>query len=176
MPALQAVPPATFRPFEGPHTTIEEMIRAVTGARGERSLRVRAFTESVVRELHPKDYLGELLAVRHAVNERVCYLNDPISTEWVKDPERLVEEIEQHGKALADCDESAELIATMVRQLGREAEFVTVGFGRPGNFSHVFTRAKEPKSGTWVVLDPVAGPDEAAMLKRVTTHKFWRID
>jgi hypothetical protein len=176
MPALEAAPPSTLRPFRGPRTTIDAMRRAVTGVRGERSVRVRSFTETVVRGLQPKDYLGEILAIRYAVAEFCRYTNDPISTEWVKDPERIVEEIEATGKALLDCDEIAMLISTMVRQVGREAEFVTVGFGAPNNFSHVFNRTKEPKSGKWIVCDPVAGTTEDRMLARVSTYQFWRID
>lgn len=176
MPALEAAPPTTIRPFRGPRTTIDAMRRAVLGPRGERSVRVRSFTERIVAGLQPKDYMGEILAIRNAVGERCRYTNDPIATEWVKDPERMVEEIEATGKALTDCDEIALLIATMCRQVGRESEWVTVGFGAKGNFSHVFDRTKEPKSGKWIVCDPVAGTTEDRMLSRVTTYQFWRID
>ncbi len=174
MPVISNTPPVTIAPFRGPRTTIEQMVRDLNGPRGERSVRVRAFTESIVRGLQPKDYLSEILAIRHAVATRVRYLNDPISTEWVKDPERLVEEIEAHGTTLADCDEIALLIATMLAQVGREVEFVTVGFGLPGSYTHVFVRVKEPKSGQWIVCDPVAGTTEESMLGRVTTYKTWR--
>lgn len=172
--ALSKAPPVTYGPFRGPRTTIDEMVRALNGPRGERSVRVRSFTESVVSGLQPKDYLSEMLAIRYAVAEKVRYLNDPLTTEWVKDPERLVEEIQANGRANADCDEIALLIATMIRQVGREAEFVTVGFQKNGAHSHVFTRGLEPKSSTWIVLDPVAGTTEDAMLSRVTSYRTWR--
>ena len=172
--ALNSAPPVTFAPFLGPRTTIDEMIRALNGPRGERSVRVRSFTERIVSELQPKDYFSEILACRAAVAEKVRYLNDPTTTEWVKDPERLVEEIEANGNAAADCDEIALLMATMARQIGRDADFVTVGFGVPGNYTHVFTRVLEPKSGVYIVCDPVAGTNENKMLARVTTYKIWR--
>ena len=172
--ALNQSPPVTFAPFTGPRTTISEMNRALNGQLGERSVRVRSFTESVVRGLQPKDYLSEIVAIRYAVAEKVRYLNDPLTTEWVKDPERLVEEIETTGSAAADCDEIALLTATMLRQVGRDVDYVTVGFGLPGNHSHVFTRVREPKSGVYIVCDPVAGTEEDRMLTRVTSHKIWR--
>jgi len=152
------------------------MIENVKGPRGERSAKVRAMTEDVVRHITPKDYLSEILAVRNFVAERCRYLNDPLTTEWVKDPERIVDEISTMGISPCDCDEIAQLIATMTRQCGREAQFVTVGFSRPGQYTHVFTRVKEPKSGKWIVCDPVAGTEEAKMLKRVATFKIWSID
>ena len=173
---LAAAPPAKFGPFRGPRTTIDEMVRAVCGPRGERSVLVRSFTEDVVRGLQPKDYCGEIIAIRNAVAEFCRYTNDPLQTEWVKDPERMVEENRTKGRTLADCDEIGMLISTMVRQVGREAEFVTVGFQAPNHFSHVFNRTKEPKSGKWIVCDPVAGTTEERMLSRVATYKFWRID
>jgi hypothetical protein len=174
--ALNSAPPVTFAPFRGPETTIHEMIRALNGQRGERSVRVRSFTEQVVRGIQPKDYLSEILAIRYAVAEKIRYLNDPVTTEWVKDPERLVDEIEANGVAAADCDEISLLTATMLRQVGRDVDYVTVGFGVPGDHSHVFTRVLEPKSHTYIVCDPVAGTDEDKMLARVTSFKIWRTD
>lgn len=176
MPALQAAPPTTYAPFRGPETTIIEMRRAILGSRGERSVRVRTVVEMVTRALQPKDYLSEIIAIRNFVAESVRYMNDPASIEWVKDPERLIEEWEATGRATGDCDDKATLLATMLRQLGREVEIVTVGFGLPGSYSHVFPRVKEPKSGQWIVTDTVAGTREATMLRSVTTYKIWRID
>lgn len=173
---LALSPPHTIKPFRGPETTIETMREMAKGPRGERSVLVRSVTESVVRELQPKDYLSEILAVRHFVATRCRYLNDPLTTEFVKDPQRQVEEILARGKTTVDCDEMALLIATMARQLGREADFVTVGFGLPGRFSHVFARVLEPRSNAFIVCDPVAGIGEAAMLRRVKTYKIWKID
>lgn len=185
-PSLALSPPTVFQPFYGPADTIREMVRAARGPRGERSMLVRSLTEQVIRQLTPKDYLSELIAIRNWVATHVRYTNDGLTTEIVKDPQRLVEEIlasgyatsVRNGRSIGDCDDLAGLIATMVRQVGRDAEFVTVGFNprAPHTYSHVFTRAMEPKSRKWIVLDPVAGTDEAKMLRRVTTWRAWRID
>lgn len=169
-------PPNTLAPFRGPTTTIETMLNMIRGTRGERSVVVYKLTEHVVRELHPKDYLSEILAIRNFVAERVRYKNDSLTTEVVSDPQRMAEEIMEHGTTVGDCDDMATLIATMARQCGREAELVIVGFGRPNSYSHVFARVKEPKSRKWIVCDPVAGSDEAKMLRKVTTYKVWRTD
>jgi transglutaminase-like putative cysteine protease len=152
------------------------MVQLVKGQRGEHSVYLRSLTEQVTRGLQPKDYLGELLAVRNFCAERIRYMNDPLTLELVKDPQRLAEEVVAKGKAVGDCDDIAAFSAAMLRQLGREAQFVTVGFGRPGHYSHVFTRVKEPKSQRWYVCDPVAGTDEGTMLRRVKTYRFWTID
>lgn len=173
---LAATPPHTIKPFRGASTTVATMIQQVKGARGERSVLVRGVTERVVAGLQPKDYLSEILAIRNWVAEKTRFLNDPLTTEWVKDPQRIVEEILAHGISTVDCDEIASLALCMCRQVGREGEFVTVGFGSPGRFSHVLARVKEPKSGAWIVIDPVAGTDEGKMLRRERTHQIWRLD
>jgi hypothetical protein len=81
----------------------------------------------------------------------------------------------EHDVTVSQCDDISTLMGCLCRQLGRETEIVIVGFGRQGSYSHVFVRVKEPKSGTWIVLDPVAGTDEASMLRRVTTHQIWKL-
>jgi transglutaminase-like putative cysteine protease len=156
--------------------SVATMQAQIRGARGERSVMVRQLTGRVVAHLQPKDYLSEIIAVRNFVTEKVRFMNDPLTTEWISDPQRLVEEITARGSTVGDCDDIASLIAAMARQLGREVELVVVGFGAPGQYSHVFTRVKEPKSGRWIVTDPVAGSDEAKMLRRVTTYRRFSVN
>ena len=170
MPSLAAAnPPHSVSRFHGHPDTLAAMVRGVQGERGEKSLLVRRMTEEVVRQVQPKDYLGEVLAIRYWVTEHVRYTNDPLHVELVRDPQALIEEIIAHGQVTADCDEIAELIAAMCLQIGRVCEFVVVGFGEAGQYSHVFVRVQEPRSGQWIVCDPVAGTDERGMLERVTT-------
>lgn len=169
-------PPHTLSGFRGPPDTLKGMVLAAQGARGERSVFVRSMTEEVVGQLWPKDYLGEILAINAWVSEHVIYLNDPLHVELLKDPQRLCEEIVSKGWARGDCDDIAVLMATMALQVGRDAQFVVAGFGARGNYSHVFARVKDPRSGVWIVLDPVAGSDVASMLNRITTYEVWSCD
>jgi hypothetical protein len=167
--------PTTIRPFHGPADTVHAMIDAIVGPRGEQSTLVRGVKDTIVRKIQPKDYLSEIVAVRNFVHEKVRYSNDALGVEQVQDPERMCDQIIKYGNAVGDCDDCAVLIGALCRQLGRETEIVIVGFGRAGAYSHVFIRCKEPKSGKWIVLDPVAGTDEASMLRRVTTYKIWKL-
>ena len=173
--AIADSPPTTLAPFHGPADTIGLMMQMTVGLRGEQSSLVRGVKDHIIRELPPKDYLSELLAIRNFVAEKIKYSNDALAVEQVQDPERLCDQILRYGKAVADCDEIALLIGTLCRQAGREIQYVTVGFGAPGHFAHVFCRALEPKSNKWIVLDPVAGTAEASMLRRVSTYKIWSL-
>jgi len=181
---LGMLPNASVRPFRGPRDTLATMATHALGDRGERSMLVRSFTEWIVRDVHPKDYLGEILAVRNAFVQYspmrpgtplFRYTNDPRHVEMVKDPERIVTEILQHGTSLVDCDDSAQMGATMLMQLGREVELAAMGFS-PGALSHVGVRAKEPKSGRWVWLDGVAGPREREAAGRAKELLTWSLD
>lgn len=174
----------TLSAFTGPQDTLEAMTRIAHGPRGEQSVLVRQFLEHVVREVTPKDYLGEILAIRNVLVQPspwrpgvplFRYTNDPRHVEWIKDPQRIVEEIYEHGSALLDCDESTLLLAVMALQLGREVELVALGF-TSGQLTHVGARVKEPKSGRWIWCDSVAGPREREAAQSATEVKFWSLD
>lgn len=138
------------------------------GPRGEQSMIVRQFVEWLVRDVAPKDYLSEILAVRNCFVQPSLtrpwapmwrYLNDPRHVEMVKTPERMVREILEHGSTVTDCDDTSTAAAAFCLHMGREVELVAMGFA-PQQLSHVAVRVKEPKTGQWIVLDGVAGPRE----------------
>lgn len=155
---------------------MEEIRRAVTGPRGERSMLLRTVVEGFLAQVQPKDYLSEILGIRNMAATFIRYANDGVSTELVKDPQRLTEEIVGRGRAVGDCDDIAAWILAAGRTLGREGVACTVGFGRPGHYSHVFACLKEPKTSKLIACDPVAGSDERGMLQRVKTYRFWEMD
>ena len=176
-------PPTRVTPFTGPAHTLEVMQDKALGPRGEQSILVRQFAEEVTRHLEPKDYLGEILAVRNVFLQRspqtgaplFRYMNDPRHVELLKDPARLCEEIKLYGSTLCDCDEITCLAGTLCLVLGREVEWVALGFS-PRALSHVGVRAREPKSNRWIWLDAVAGPREADAAASAKNVVFWSLD
>lgn len=175
---------ARLGPFKGPKDTLAAMSRIALGPRGEQSLLVRQFCEWITREVWPKDYLGEILAIRNCFLQpspsrpgapMFRYMNDPRHIEWIKDPQRQVEEIAEHGSTTVDCDEIALTAAVMGLQLGREVEFVALGF-QPKQLTHVGTRIREPKSNQWIWVDPVAGPREREAAQTAKEVLKWSLD
>ncbi len=159
------------------------MADTILGPNGEQSARVRQFTEAVVRGVFPKDYLGEILAIRNVFVQfsprlpgvpLIRYTNDPTHVELIKTPDRMIREINEHGSCLCDCDESAILAATMCLQVGRAVTLVAMGFA-PNSLSHVATVATEPKSGVPVLLDGVAGPREAEAVSMAKSKRLYVI-
>ncbi len=159
------------------------MAQLALGKHGEQNSTVRRYTEWVLRDTWPKDYLGELLAIRNSFVQPsptrpytalFHYANDNRHTEWVKSPERMVLEINQNGSTIVDCDDISTMAATMCLQIGREVEFIAMGFS-PGHLSHVAVRAREPKTNRWILLDGVAGPREkeaAGKAKEILTRSL----
>lgn len=173
-PFLGTDPRATLRPFAGPKDTLELMAQHALGPNGEQNMLCRWFTEFVLRDLHPKDYLGEILAIRNVFvqpspwrpgSQLFRYANDPRHVELVKTPRRMVEEIRERGNTVVDCDDIATMAATMGLLVGREVELVAMGF-EPGQLSHVGCRIKEPKTSRWIWVDGVAGPREREAAQR----------
>lgn len=173
---------ARYGPFSGARDTLRKMHEHVLGDSGEPSVKVREFTEWVIAGVEPKDYLGEIVAIRNVFLQDspftgtalFRYTNDPRHIEWVKTPERIVREIEQKGSALIDCDEATSLAATMALQIGRVAQFVALGFN--GQLTHVALRVQEPKSGRWIWMDSVAGPRERHAAESAKQRLIWSLD
>lgn len=183
-PQLGAPPQSVVRAFRGPRDTLAKMAEHALGDFGERSMLVRQFTEWVTRQVWPKHYLGEILAIRNVFVQPspwvphaplFKYTNDPRHVELVKTPERMVREIRESGQTVTDCDESSVMAATMCLQIGRKVELVAMGFA-PQSLSHVAVRVEEPKSQQWILLDGVAGPREREAAGRVKELLTWSLD
>lgn len=157
-------------PYEGAPHTIEFMRKAFDRLRSDP--RVRLVVEDVTKGLYGKDYLSEVAALYYALTRGKRYLRDPARTELVKDLEAF---LKSHG---VDCDDDsaaeALVFAVALENAGNfDIDFVTAGFGADGVQTHVFVRVMDPRgSGRYAVLDPVAGPATASMLRRATS---WRV-
>jgi transglutaminase-like putative cysteine protease len=84
------------------------------------------------------------------------------------------------GRPNLDCDDESVLLAALFAAVGANVRFVTVAFANQfykgvRQYSHVFCQALEPKTGTWIVFDPVAADKTAQMLGRVKAAAVWPV-
>lgn len=140
--------------------------------------RVRLLAEEIVSGLNSKDYLSEINAVYYYTLSHTRYANDPRTVELVRRPERIIRELESGKTPSLDCDDLVTFQAALLLSLGREVRVVTVAFNRAVykgeiQYSHVYLQAREPRSGTWIVLDPVAAEESPEMLSRIKEMKIW---
>lgn len=160
--------PVRLEPYRGVEHSIGAIKKAVEGPRGAWSPVVRFCVERVCEQIAPKDYLSEALAIRYWVLQHAPYFNDPQNVEWVRDPQTLIETIQQRRIVRCDCDENAALLAAMWLNAGRRVQLLTVGFQMGGPETHVFVRVEIPGGrDRWLVVDPVAGTRETTMLTKV---------
>jgi hypothetical protein len=136
--------------------------------------------EEVTRHLPSKDTLSEALAYYNLVLDRTRYMRDPRNIEYVRAPWVVVEQMMAGHTPGLDCDDMTALICALAAISGAECRAVTVAFKNmffKGNrqYSHVFAQVREPRSGQWITLDPVAGDKTKEMIGRVVAAKFWPV-
>lgn len=167
---LPDAPPTSRVGYSGAPQTISVMRRAALDDANH--FATRQLAESVCEWLDSKDYTSEYLALYQFLLQRTRYMRDPRRTELVRAPYLVSEQILAGHRPSLDCDDMSTWLAAAIIAVGGRAEFCTVAFsklyydGQP-QFSHVFTRALEPRNRTYLVLDPVAAEKTPQMLDRV---------
>lgn len=141
---------------------------------------VRALAEEVTKHLPSKDTVSEALAYYNLVLDRTRYMRDPRSVEYVRAPWVVVEQMMAGHTPGLDCDDMTALICGLAAISGAECRAVTVAFRNmffegQRQYSHVFAQIREPRTGRWMTLDPVAGDKTQEMKGRVVAAKFWPI-
>lgn len=188
--------------YRGTPQTVVKMLETSDGDRGQRSFKLRERAEQVIRYVRPKDYWSEVLAIYYwTCGPQFRYTRDPRKVEQIKDPLRMLWEIDTYGSTLVDCDEFTTFLRAAIGSIGGKTRFVTVGFrpkgdGKvnpnlfddpvfnlmtsthprlPGPFTHVFAQALKPGGG-WVTVDPVAGPRTPKMHQRVKQYRIYETE
>ena len=146
----------------------------------QRHIAVRALAEKCCQGIDSKDYTSEYIALYNMILQRCRYMRDPRTVEFVKAPFVVAQEILGGGRPSLDCDDMSCLLAALVIAVGGAARFVTVAFQNlfhqgKRQYSHVLAQALEPRTGTWIILDPVAADKTPEMMGRVQAAAVWPI-
>jgi hypothetical protein len=165
--------------YRGAPQTVGLIGRTALEAQNDYS--VREVTEAVCSGLPGKDFVGEYQAIYYfLIGPRVRYMRDPRTVELVRSPQVISKRILSGQVANLDCDDMSGQAAAMVLACGGQPRLVTVAF-RPmfhkgqRQYSHVFCEAKDPRSGLWIAIDPVAGRNTGQMMRRIVHAKTWPI-
>lgn len=141
---------------------------------------VRQLAEEICRGLRSKDYISEAIAIYNFVLARTRYMRDPRTTELIRAPHVVCRELLAGKTPNLDCDDMTALILALLLATGCSCAAVTVAFKNmvhagQQQYSHVFAQAYEPRTGTLLVLDPVANVNIPQMLSRVVVAKVWPV-
>jgi transglutaminase-like putative cysteine protease len=188
--------------YTGTPETVLHILRTAYGPNGAQSWAVRKWVEDVIRQVRPRDYWSEALAVYYyACSPRFRYTHDPQKVELIKSPEKMLNEVQARGATLGDCDDVTTFILSSLSVIGIPGRVATgafddvdpllapkLGMERPerfgfslrgpatahGPFSHVWAEGMRP-DGVWVMLDPVAGPDSGQMRRRLKQIRHYMV-
>jgi hypothetical protein len=181
----------TSEPFRGAPHTVAKIRRLAVQC--QRHYPLRLLAEELIGRLDSKDSLSEILAVYYWVLAHTRYANDPRNVELVRSPREVLSRLQRVVDQLLpvaqgsstwrpslDCDDLVCLMVGLFLMIGREVQIVTVAFhdafvAGQRQYSHVYIRVREPRTGTWIVLDPVAAEGATAMLGRVKAAHIWPV-
>ena len=164
--------------YRGAPQTIDVMRQAALDS--QKNLAVRQLAEAACSQLDSKDYTSEYLALYNVLLQRCRYMRDPRTVELVRAPYLVAQEILQGGRPNLDCDDMAAMLGALVLAVGGNVRFVTVAFRNAfyqgqRQYSHVFAQALEPRTGLWIILDPVAAEKTGDMMTRVKAAAIWPV-
>lgn len=172
------MPPTSRVAYYGAPQTIDVMRKAVIDDANH--FETRQLAEHVCEGLDSKDYLSEYLALYYFLLQHTRYMRDPRNTELVRAPYVISRMIMEGRRPSIDCDDAATWLGASVVSVGGQARFTTVAFQRlmfqgQRQYSHVLQSALEPRTRSWIVLDPVAAEKTPEMLRRVKQFEHWPI-
>lgn len=172
-------PPTSNVAYRGAPQTIQVMCRAA--AKDQNKFDTRRLIESVCEHVDSKDYASEYLAIYNFLLQRTRYMRDPRRTELVRDPDVVSKQIMGGFRPSLDCDDMSVWLAAGILAVGGQPQFVTVAFshmfyGGQRQYSHVFVRALEPRTRSYVILDPVAAEKTQQMLDKVKAAAVWPVE
>lgn len=127
---------------DGTRRTLEIMADLVRQYR--KNDQIRQLAANLVKDVTPKDWIGEIKAIRDYVQNEIRYTRDVYDTETLHTPDEII--FRKHG----DCDDKSLLVATLLQAIGHPARFVAIGFV-PDEYSHVYP---ETRIGTrWFTVE-----------------------
>lgn len=171
-------PPTSRVGYSGAPQTVAVMRQAALDDANH--FETRQLAESVCEGLDSKDYTSEYLALYQFLLQRTRYMRDPRRVELVRAPYLISRQIMAGHRPSLDCDDLATWLAAAVLAVGGRPDIVTVAFQRmmfdgQQQYSHVFTRALEPRTRCLIVLDPVAAEKTPQMIRRIVAAQAWPV-
>ena len=115
---------------------------------------IREFTVALVNSKVNNDLYGQLTTVTNFVKDRLIFVRDPVYSEYVISPDRLLSMIAAEGRAYGDCDDHVLLLNSMLGSLGFVTRVCGVKLYEQDRFDHVISQVWY--QNRWLDIDPCA--------------------
>lgn len=149
---------------------VVEMARASV----QKDFRVKALADRLVAELISLQQgsdkaafvsLSEASVLNAFVRTFVRYTFDPLNVELVRSPSRLLDAIEESGRATEDCDGITGLTMALLASVGvpTRAKLASLNPNSPHRFTHIFAEAQVKGMG-WLAVDATLKDKEAVRM------------
>lgn len=113
--------------------------------RYKRSPTIRETALSILTDVAPKNWRGEIEALFRFVRDHIRYTRDIVGLETLQTPPVTLE------LGAGDCDDKSTLLAALLESVGHPTRFVAVGYRAPGSYSHVYVETR--MGAGWIALD-----------------------
>jgi transglutaminase-like putative cysteine protease len=129
----------------GTRETLKHMRQLV--AQGKTNLANRDLVNQITADVPGKNWICELSTILEWVRANIRYALDPNEVETIQGAAATL------ALGYGDCDDFCVLLATLCELAGHPCCFVALGFGAPGDFSHVVVIASGAGETPWYCMD-----------------------
>jgi len=160
----------------GTEATLSFMLAAI---RGEPPFppvdpRIRELAEDLIVRNGAMTRGERALIIYEWVRARVLVpqVRDAEGVEEVRSPGYILDRVAQYGRIPYDCDDTAILLAALLRSIGLSTRLVVVSTyasGREQEFSHVFAEVLTETG--WLPLDPIIGREAGWTVRDVVRRE-----
>lgn len=113
---------------------------------------VRQYAEEAVEGVHPRDLLGQVIAVRDRLGADVEYRRDPVLDEWLQTPWYVVQcQIWRGRRPQLDCDDLTTLSTGMLGSIGFPVAHKVISNRADRRYNHVYGLVRIGPQ--WTALD-----------------------
>jgi hypothetical protein len=133
------------KPFQGLEDKIKLILDYYRESLRYQTIRVAAEQYSLDDTRQPN--IASLFA---RLRSHFRYIPDPVGNEYIKAPWVQMDEINQRGATMGDCDDAASLAYVMLHSIGVPAKLAVGWYGNPDP-SHIWVEV--PLSDGWLAFD-----------------------
>lgn len=102
----------------------------------------------------------QVTTIANFVRDHVKFVADPVNGELFISPVVMLQDIENKGFTVGDCDDHVLLLNSMLGSIGIDAKPVAVKLFNPNYFDHVISSVFV--GGQWTDIDPCANAGQVA--------------